>query len=92
MKDNQNIKTSNMWAKKSLGQHFLRSQAALAKIVEAAKLLPADTVLEVGPGEGVLTELLLQKAGLRHTEAGSGLAKAGKVVAVEKDDRLIPVL
>ena len=74
MKDNKKIKTSNTWAKKSLGQHCRRSQAAIAKVVEAAKLLPADTGLEVGPGEGVLTELLLQKAGLRHTEAGSGLA------------------
>lgn len=67
-----------MLRKKSLGQHFLRSKGALHKIVEAAKLTPEDTVLEVGPGEGVLTELLLQQA--------------GKVVAVEKDDRLIPVL
>ena len=67
-----------MLTKKSLGQHFLRSKAALAKIVEAARLSPDDTVLEVGPGEGALTELLLQKA--------------GRVVAVEKDDRLIPIL
>ena len=67
-----------MYKKKSLGQHFLRSKGALHKIVGAAKLSPVDTVLEVGPGEGVLTELLLQKA--------------GKVIAVEKDDRLIPVL
>jgi 16S rRNA (adenine1518-N6/adenine1519-N6)-dimethyltransferase len=67
-----------MLKKKSLGQHFLRSNGALAKIVEAAKLASADTVVEVGPGEGVLTELLLQQA--------------GKVIAVEKDDRLIPLL
>ena len=67
-----------VFAKKTLGQHFLRSAGALQKIVGAAQLLPADTVLEVGPGEGVLTELLLKQA--------------GKVIAVEKDDRLIPVL
>jgi 16S rRNA (adenine1518-N6/adenine1519-N6)-dimethyltransferase len=65
-------------AKKSLGQHFLRSKGALEKIVGAARLAPTDTVLEVGPGEGVLTELLLERA--------------GKVIAVEKDDRLIAVL
>ena len=65
-------------AKKSLGQHFLRSKSALAKIVEAARLSPCDTVLEVGPGEGALTELLL--------------LRAGRVIAVEKDDRLIPIL
>lgn len=67
-----------MLHKKSLGQHFLRSESALRKIVEAGHLLTTDTVLEVGPGEGVLTELLL--------------AQAGKVIAVEKDDRLIPIL
>ncbi len=67
-----------MQKKKSLGQHFLRSESALRKIVEAGHLSPTDVVLEVGPGEGVLTELLL--------------AQAGKVIAVEKDDRLIPVL
>jgi len=67
-----------MLHKKSLGQHFLRSESALQKIVEAARLSPEDTVLEVGPGEGVLTERLLQKA--------------GKVIAVEKDDRLVPIL
>ncbi len=67
-----------MQKKKSLGQHFLRSESALRKIVEAGHLSPTDIVLEVGPGEGVLTELLLKQA--------------GKVIAVEKDDRLIPVL
>ena len=67
-----------MLHKKSLGQHFLRSKGALDSIVAAANLTSSDVVLEVGPGEGVLTELLLQKA--------------GKVIAVEKDDRLIPVL
>ncbi len=67
-----------MFLKKTLGQHFLRSTSALLKIVEAACLSRGDTVLEVGPGEGVLTEPLLQQA--------------GKVIAVEKDDRLIPIL
>ncbi len=66
------------FAKKSLGQHFLRDRGILAKIADAAKLALSDTVLEVGPGEGTLTELLLQSA--------------GRVVAVEKDDRLIPLL
>lgn len=67
-----------MLKKKSLGQHFLRNQALLQRIAEAARLAPDDTVLEVGPGEGTLTELLLQRA--------------GRVIAIEKDDRLIPVL
>ncbi len=65
-------------AKKSLGQNFLRSKGALQKIVEAADLKMCDVVLEAGPGEGVLTEELLKRA--------------GKVIAVEKDDRLIPFL
>ncbi len=65
-------------SKKSLGQHFLREPRILGKIVAAASIAPSDTVLEVGPGEGTLTKLLLQKA--------------GKVVAVEKDGRLMPLL
>ncbi len=65
-------------AKKSLGQNFLNSKPALEKIVTAAGLTKDDIVLEVGPGKGALTELLLKKA--------------GKVIAVEKDDRLIPYL
>lgn len=67
-----------MLQKKSLGQHFLRNPRILEKIAGAANLSLADTVLEVGPGEGTLTELLL--------------SRAGRVIAVEKDDRLIPVL
>lgn len=67
-----------MLHKKSLGQHFLRDPRILRKIAGAAELAPEDTVLEVGPGEGALTALLLEQA--------------GKVVAVEKDARLIPIL
>ena len=65
-------------AKKSLGQHFLRSKGAVRKIVVAAEIMPRETVLEIGPGRGVLTEALL-------------LAGAC-VVAVEKDSELIPEL
>ncbi|MEX0917382.1 MAG: rRNA adenine dimethyltransferase family protein, partial [Candidatus Paceibacterota bacterium] len=65
-------------ARKSLGQHFLRDTTALASIVSAAELSPKDVVLEVGPGEGVLTEALLKKT--------------KKVVAIEKDHRLIEFL
>src|SRR3989344_559575 len=67
-----------MYTKKSLAQHFLRDPRILGKIVEAARIAPHDTVLEIGPGEGTLTALLLERA--------------GKVIAVEKDARLIPVL
>lgn len=67
-----------LFAKKSLGQHFLTSQAALAQIVEAAALAPGERVLEIGPGTGILT---------------SALMKTGAhVIAVEKDDRAIALL
>lgn len=44
------------------GQHFLRSQAVIEKIVRAAGLDETDVVLEIGPGEGVLTESLCDEA------------------------------
>jgi 16S rRNA (adenine1518-N6/adenine1519-N6)-dimethyltransferase len=65
-------------AKKSLGQHFLIDSGVLRKIVEAAELTPLDTVVEVGPGLGVLTAELA-----RH---------AGHVIAVELDDNLAELL
>jgi 16S rRNA (adenine1518-N6/adenine1519-N6)-dimethyltransferase len=64
--------------KKSLGQNFLVDQAAARRIVAAADLSSAETVLEIGPGLGALTRLLAQAA--------------ARVVAVELDQRLIPVL
>ncbi len=67
-----------MYAKKSLGQHFLKSERALSTIVEAGEIVPGETVLEIGPGTGTLTERLL-KAG-------------AKVVAIEKDDGLFEFL
>lgn len=68
-----------MKAKKSLGQHFLRSPAARAAIVRAGGLKATDIVLEIGPGRGFLTEALL----------ASG---ARKIIAVEKDDQLVEFL
>lgn len=67
-----------MRAKKSLGQNFLTSHAVAHDIVAAAHLTTGDTVLEVGPGKGFLTEHLLQKA--------------GRVIAVEKDARMVEYL
>lgn len=58
-------------AAKPRGQHFLIDQRALEAIVAAAELKKDDTVLEIGPGLGVLTRELL--------------ARAGRVVAVELD-------
>lgn len=64
--------------KKSLGQNFVQDTHALDKIVAAAELTPVDTVLEIGPGTGALTEQLAQAA--------------GRVIAVELDQRLEPIL
>lgn len=64
-----------MKAKKSLGQNFLTAQSVVNKIISTADLNPKDIVLEVGPGYGILTEALIEKA--------------EKVISVEKDDKLI---
>ena len=64
--------------KQSLGQNFLHDEGLLARIVAAAELTPGDAVLEIGPGLGALTRQLAQTA--------------GRIVAVELDDRLLPVL
>jgi 16S rRNA (adenine1518-N6/adenine1519-N6)-dimethyltransferase len=60
--------------KKSLGQHFLTSEAAVAKMVAACGCKKGDTVLEIGPGRGVLTAALL--------------ATGAKVIAIELDREL----
>ena len=49
-------------ARKRGGQHFLASAATADRIVAAARVLPSDTVLEIGPGEGALTRPLAAKA------------------------------
>lgn len=67
-----------MKTKKSLGQHFLRSERALNKIVETGEVKPTDTILEIGPGQGALTEKLL--------------ATGAKVIAIEKDKELFEFL
>jgi 16S rRNA (adenine1518-N6/adenine1519-N6)-dimethyltransferase len=49
--------------RKSLGQHFLTDKKILEKIADAAEITPTDTVLEIGPGRGALTDLLVERAG-----------------------------
>ena len=63
-----------MRPKKLLGQNFLKDKTVLQKIIEAADLKPNDSVIEIGPGTGILTEELIKHA--------------GKVIAIEKDDNL----
>ena len=72
------IRLYDLDPKKSLGQNFLVDDSYLDEIVAAADLTEADTVLEIGPGLGTLTRALGDRA--------------GRVVAVELDDRLITVL
>lgn len=75
---NHILRRFKLRADKKLGQNFLIDEGIVRRIVEAAELTPADTVLEVGPGIGTLTQ---------------GLAESGaQVVAVELDKRLLPVL
>lgn len=64
------------WAKKSLGQHWLHDTATLEAM--AAGVGAGDTVLEIGPGTGTLTEVLL--------------GKGARVIAVEKDNSLLKQL
>lgn len=61
---------------KSKGQHVLKNPLILQSIVDKAGIKNTDIVLEIGPGTGNLTTLLLEKA--------------KKVIAVEVDKRLVP--
>lgn len=67
-----------MLKKKSLGQNFLNSPKIVSDIVEAGEVKTGETILEIGPGEGVMTEKLLETGAY--------------VICIEKDDRLIPEL
>ena len=51
-----------MRAKKHLSQNFLYDPMILGRIVDAAGVTPDDTVLEIGPGPGALTDVLLEHA------------------------------
>jgi 16S rRNA (adenine1518-N6/adenine1519-N6)-dimethyltransferase len=77
-------------AKKSLGQNFLKSKPALNMMCEAGEVGDKDTVLEIGPGKGALTEKLLSAQSALHNESDG--EKAGKVIAIEKDRELFEFL
>jgi 16S rRNA (adenine1518-N6/adenine1519-N6)-dimethyltransferase len=66
------------FAKKSLGQNFLIDENYIGKIVDSLDLQKDETVIEIGPGRGALTEKLIEKG--------------GNVIAIELDSDLIPVL
>lgn len=65
-------------AKKHLGQNFLTNPSIVKKIIEAAEIQATDTVVEIGPGFGILTQALAEKT--------------KKVISIEKDERFIPIL
>ena len=72
------MKKYNIVANKKLGQNFLIDDEAIDKIVDSANLTKEDLVIEIGPGLGTLTSMLLEKA--------------GKVIAIELDDRMVKIL
>jgi len=70
--------SSSHFFKKSFGQNFLRDVSYAKKIVEAACIDKSDTVIEIGPGDGIVTKYLLESA--------------KQVISIEIDNELIPVL
>lgn len=72
------MKKYGISANKSLGQNFLINDEVITKIVERAEISEEDLVIEIGPGLGTLTKELLEKA--------------GKVIAIELDKRMIEIL
>lgn len=91
------------FAKKSLGQNFLKSERALSDMVEAGDIQSGETIIEIGPGKGALTTKLLAKIREINENAekkpeNEGLDgkssefKLTKLICIEKDDRLIPFL
>ena len=68
----------NFKTAKALGQNFLTDEFIMDAIVEGLQVTKDDTVIEIGPGVGVLT--------------GLAADECGKLVAIELDDRLIPIL
>jgi 16S rRNA (adenine1518-N6/adenine1519-N6)-dimethyltransferase len=72
------LRAARVSARKSLGQYFLRDKRALSRIAAACELTPGETVIEIGPGLGALTDAL----------AG----RASDVIAIEKDDALSALL
>ena len=72
------MKKYKIKANKSLGQNFLINQNVVDKIVESSQITKDDLVIEIGPGLGTLTKELLEKA--------------GKVICIELDKKMIKIL
>ncbi len=72
------LKRENLYTEKRLGQNFLFNTQIIDQILQAADILPTDHIVEVGPGLGLLTQELAQRA--------------KKVTTIELDTKLIPYL
>ena len=72
------MKKYNISANKDLGQNFLIDDNVIENIVEAAEINEKDCVIEIGPGLGTLTSRLVEKA--------------GKVIAIELDKKMLQIL
>ena len=72
------MKKYHISANKSLGQNFLIDDNVVDNIISSANISPNNLVIEIGPGLGTLTARLLEKA--------------NKVIAIELDDKMIPIL
>ena len=68
----------NIKADKKLGQNFLISDDAVNRIIEKSEVTKSDLVIEIGPGLGTLTKELLERA--------------GKVICIELDTRMVKIL
>ncbi len=72
------MKKYHIKANKNLGQNFLIDEQVIEKIVSSSEIGKEDCVIEIGPGLGTLTKELLEKA--------------GKVISIELDKKVIPIL
>jgi 16S rRNA (adenine1518-N6/adenine1519-N6)-dimethyltransferase len=72
------VEGAEPYPSKRLGQHFLRDQRTIHRIIEALHPKADETIIEIGPGTGALTALLVERA--------------GRVVAVEFDNKMAPLL
>ncbi|MCE2716319.1 MAG: 16S rRNA (adenine(1518)-N(6)/adenine(1519)-N(6))-dimethyltransferase RsmA [Pseudomonadota bacterium] len=72
------LEKHQLWAKKSLGQHFLHDESICQRMVQHLQL-KGQTVVEVGPGPGSLTDILLKE-------------EPGLLLLIEKDQRFIEIL
>ena len=72
------MKKYNISANKKLGQNFLIDEETIVKTINAAEITKEDLIIEIGPGLGTLTKPILEKA--------------GKVICIELDERMLTIL